>query len=290
MKITYAVFSDTHVNSIAGLCPPVFQRSDAGEHYPNKAQQWLWNEAWLPYWEAVKKAKSDYCLGVFVGDGPDGNKHTKAALISHNDNDIAQAALDTLEPARDIVDDWVILRGTEAHGGELGKFEERLAKELNAIQDKERHTYSWYWWTVKMEGIQLGFSHHPPSNSIRPYTRGGGANRSAVIWTYEYWGEDEYPQLITHAHVHHDEDSYDNHPIRVTFLPAFSVHDAYCARIGLIGQRITVGGNIYTVSDGALHIEKFRRTTKRREPWTKEQIAQQQPKQRKNFIRALLKK
>jgi hypothetical protein len=150
--------------------------------------------------------------------------------------------------------------------------EETLAQRVATAKPTES-VASWYWFDVNLEGFRMAFAHHPGTNSRVPWTIGNAANRAAVMLEDEFYGEPDAPRLVTYAHVHHAEDSSDNHKIRVMFLPPWKLLDAYDARGGMAGKRFCVGGNIYIVAcgrDGAprLWVDTVRFYSERQRVWT----------------------
>jgi hypothetical protein len=262
-----AVTSDGHTNSRVGLWPRQFTLDDGQIVTQSPGQAWLW-EQWLAYWERValfKKAlPGARVLSVLNGDAVDKNKHSGYQLATENEDDIIDAAVAVCEPMLAVADEIAVVRGTEAHTGGSGWMEEQLAKEIATVKPSDKAA-SWWWFPVMLGGVYLGFSHHPGTNSMVRWTNGNAANRAAAAAIFEYFGETEYPQLITYGHVHHAEDSSDNHPIRAMFLPPFKLSDSYDNR-SRSGRRVTVGGNIYVVSGGKLRVDKVRIQSEREEP------------------------
>jgi hypothetical protein len=261
-----AVVSDLHSNSTPGLCPKVFVRDDGGLYYPSPSQQWLlkcWHDFWGRVWR-LKRQLGVPVHAVINGDLVDLNKHSQYQLISVNESDIINNGLSLLVPVLDTADRTYIVRGTEAHTGGVGWFEERIAREIGAVRDTAKGTASWDWLPLEICGRRFGFAHAPTSNSQLPWTKGGGANRTALALLYEYFGEEEWPETVVFGHVHHDEDSYDNHPIRTLFLPPWQLGTFYWSGRGRAYQRPKVGGNIFLVTEEEITLDKVRYKPKRR--------------------------
>lgn len=254
-----AVVSDTHTGSALGLSPVEFHRDDGQRVRRSAAQDWTWQQ-WAAFWQRVAayKARLDgyKVLAVFNGDMVDKNKHSGYQLMSENEDDIIDAAIEVAEPARRVADEIAVVRGTEAHVGGSGWMEEQLAKEIATLRPSDKLA-SWWWFPVNAGGCRFAFAHHPGTNSNVPWTNGNAANRAAAAAVFEYFGETDYPQLITYGHVHHNEDSGDNQPIRAMFLPSWKLSDAYDNR-NRAGRRVTVGANIYVAEGGRYHVDKVR--------------------------------
>jgi hypothetical protein len=265
MSILVAV-SDLHVNGTPALCPPIFERDGTGAYYPNKSQEWLW-DCWLDFWTRVyriKKRTNQKVIVVLVGDLVDINKHSKYQLISPNPSEILDATETVLLPALDTADSIYVIRGTEAHTGGVSWLEEQLAKNIGAESDEVAGTHSWYWLPLQVEGTRFGFAHHPGTNSTRPWTRGNAANRAAAMVMDAYYSDDERPDVAVFGHVHHDEDSYDNHPVRAMFLTPWALHTAFDARCGRAFTTPQVGGNIFVIHENDYDLHKIRYKPERR--------------------------
>jgi len=75
---------------------------------------------------------------VVNGDVIEGVHHRATSQISHNLEDQCQIAYDVFAPILDRCDGrFFMIRGTPAHVGEQGVYEERLAKQLGAIPNEE---------------------------------------------------------------------------------------------------------------------------------------------------------
>lgn len=137
------VISDTHCGCRLGLCPPdPIALDDGGTYHASGFQRkvWaLWREffdVWVP---TVTKGEP-YDL-VHNGDAIDGVHHRATTPISHNYLDqlrIAEKALrPEVEKCRKLGGTYYHIRGTEAHVGQSGEYEERLARMLQAKPNAE---------------------------------------------------------------------------------------------------------------------------------------------------------
>lgn len=273
-----AATADWHVNSRQGLCPSEFHHNDGQVTTPSAAQEWL-NARFTMFWARVAAYKAKFSaarvLGVVNGDALDKNRHSSYQIMSVNEADIIQATVEVAAPMTAICDEMAIVRGTEAHTGGDGWMEETFAGRVATVKPAET-VASWYWFDVNLDDFRMAFAHHPGTNSRVPWTIGNAANRAAVMLEDEFFGEPDAPRLVTYAHVHHSEDSGDNHKIRVMFLPPWKLGDAYDARGGMAGRRFCVGGNIYIVArgrDGArLWVDTVRFYSDRQVVWTPKQL------------------
>ena len=242
-----AIASDLHTNSALGLLPPGAKRDDGQEVRQSKSQAWLWDN-WLDYWKAVKKAAAGKKpLSVIVnGDWGDLNKHDGAQMLTNNVDTVIDWMVEALEPARKLTQNIYILRGTEAHTGGAGWMENRAAKEIGAVKDAGTGLPSFWTLRLQVERVRLFTTHHPGTNSNVPWTRGAAANRAAVKTALTFGGGAR-PDLAVFSHVHHSEDSADNHPVRAIFTPPWCLPDAFTYRIGHGWGTLEVGGLIIKV-------------------------------------------
>ena len=101
---------------------------------------------------------------------------------------------------------------------------------------------------------------------MRPWTQGGGANRAAAMLTSYYYGAEWTPQLAIFNHVHHNEDSYDSHPVRAIFNRAWTFRGAYDYRSGRAFAPQSVGALWVECNAGQYEVTKFARELPRPEP------------------------
>ena len=272
--IVIASWGDTHPNSTVGLIPPRgIALDDGGWYRPSDVQLEIWN-VYLEYWDAVKERKrevgAEQVWGVFGGEGVDDNKYSKYQLATVNESVMLDIGVSAMRPAMDVVDRQFCLRSTEAHSGGSSWMEERLAKELGAEQDPDTGNSSWWFLPMEKYGVRSLFAHHPYSTARRPWTIGGGANRTAEMIEADYnKTQDPLPHFAVFHHAHAYETSSDNHEVDVTICYPFCVTGALGHRIGYSGRSSEIGGLVYTLfPDGTWDKKRFRRTPRRKEPWT----------------------
>lgn len=132
------VVSDTHSGCRLSLCPPEGASVDGGGRYmPSDFQlkMWAWWEEFWGEWVPTVTKGEPYDL-VHNGDALDGVHHGSTTQISHNLEDqvrIAEAVMrPRVERCLDLGGTYYHIRGTEAHVGQSGENEERLARTLGA--------------------------------------------------------------------------------------------------------------------------------------------------------------
>ena len=137
------VFSDTHAGCRLGLCPPDPILLDGGGTYTaSEFQRQMW-ALWLQFWaewvpEVTRGEPFDV---VHNGDAVDGRHHNSTTQISHNLEDQARIAEAALQPivaqCHASGGTYYHIRGTEAHVGQSGENEDRLARALGAKPNAE---------------------------------------------------------------------------------------------------------------------------------------------------------
>lgn len=133
------VVSDLHCGCRVALCPPTGAKLDDGGRYmpsPLQLKLWVmwqefWNE-WVP--QVCRGEKFDV---VVNGDSTDGVHHNSTTQISHNLEDQQRIAEEILAPIVKKANRVFVVRGTEAHVGQSGVNEEKLAKAIGAIPNSE---------------------------------------------------------------------------------------------------------------------------------------------------------
>ena len=270
MTTIIAHVGDLHVNSSVALMPPEVHKDDGQTVLASETQRWLWSK-WLSYWKETahyKKKTGGKVIGVINGDWGDMNKHSGFQLVEQSNPDtVINMMIATVAPMRKVCDEIVVIRGTEAHTGGSGWLENRAAQEIGAVRNENDRTWSWYIWEAEIDGVKLTSSHHPGTNSMRPWTAGNEANRRAVIDIYNYAGRDWCPKLTLWGHFHHDADSGDTHPIRAIYNRAWQVKTSFVYRIGLATQADQVGGLWVFCHDGKAHVLKREYQLPRPKAW-----------------------
>ena len=249
------VTGDTHTNSRGGLMPPYVKTISGNEVKGNDVQRFLWRsyKVCLDACEQVIKRHKLPVIIVINGDSVDKNKHDTWDRISNNPVDIVDIAAKTLSPLLDLSDCWYIIKGTEAHTGKHGWLEDGLAKDLGA--EKNGHGYAYSHKLLNIGGVIFDIRHHTESNSTRPWTKGGGAMRSAkMVQDYYYDSGDKPPDWAIRGHVHHFEDSGRNFRTRTIFLPSWQAPGHWIQRIGL-GPKLPEFGMGYWVCKGGRVVE-----------------------------------
>ena len=264
------IVNDTHINSSVGLCPAAMKRDDGQTIVPSSSQLWL-RERWLEFWHDVKLArehfKAEKVNAIVNGDWGDMNKHSAYQLLSPNHDDVIDWMVDVMQPAKIACDRIFVVRGTEAHTGGVGWMENRAAKELGAEIDSNTGLPSWWVYEGTFEGVNILAVHRPRTNSGMPWTRGAAANRQAKIVEDAYYDNDWRPHLAVFGHVHHAEDSFDNHRTRAIYNAPWTCLDAHAQQIGVGLNPVTVCGLIVVCQGGRYQVIKRTYKLPKAKPW-----------------------
>lgn len=255
MSEAIVVFAgDFHCGSSLGLMPPSVQFDDGQILSASSYQLFIW-QTWLSFWQEIADAKRKRrCDVVFFANGElvDDNWHKTPQVASRNLADIFKLSEAAFEPARAVADRIIVTRGTEAHSGGAGAYDELMAQHLNAVPDAVGN-WSRYSFYGSVAGVYVDVAHHPGHNSMRPWTKGGEVNRLAADVKFRYFDNPRFPQLVIRGHIHRALDSYDNHePVRALVLPSWKLNDrdAWGQRFG--GGVLPIGGAWAVFKDGAI--------------------------------------
>lgn len=207
MKIKNAiVFSDLHVGSKLGLCQPEFTLDEGMTIKASPLQRKTWamwehfHNDWVP-----TVTKGEPYIIINNGDTIDGDHHNTSTIITKNVTDQTELAYQILYP---IVNDplcagYYHIRGTEAHAGEAGQWEEELAKRLDAKPDEIGNHARWDLWLRLGENNSLiHATHHVGTTNSAAYE--STAVYKELVEAYNEagrWG-DEPPDCVIRSHRH----------------------------------------------------------------------------------------
>jgi len=195
--------SDTHFGCKMGLCPPTGAPMDGGGGYtPSRPQRVVW-EWWREFWQKWVPMVTEgqpYSV-VHNGDVIDGNHHNSTTQFSHDLEDQGNLAVSCMGPIVANCTNYYHVRGTEAHVGQSGVEEERVAKRLGAIKNKYGQSARFDLW-LNLGAHRIHFLHHVG-------TTGSSAHESSAVnaeLTAEFveaarWGT-KPPSCIVRSHRH----------------------------------------------------------------------------------------
>ena len=270
MTTLLAIVGDLHVNSAVALCPEQMTGDEGQTILPSKSQLWI-REQWAQFWNDVTAAQEHFNATVDIiinGDWGDKNKHSQYQLTTLNEDKIIDWMLEVMYKPNKIARRMIVIRGTEAHTGGVGWMENHAAKEIHAEIDTNTGLPSWWIFRGTFEGVNVLATHHPGTNSTRPWTIGGGANRAAAMVMDAHYGDDWKPRLAIFGHVHHYEDSGNNHPVRAIFNRSWTLADAYSYRNGYGLTGGSVGGLIIICRNGGYRVIDRHYNLPRANPWS----------------------
>jgi hypothetical protein len=201
------VVSDTHSGCRMGLLHPDGTPLDGGGRYlPSKVQQKMW-ALWEEFWgewvpEATRGEPFDL---VHNGDALDGVHHHSTTQISHNLEDqqrIAEAVLrPAVEQCKASGGTYYHIRGTEAHVGQSGEYEERLARTLGAKPNAEGQFARYDLWK-RVGSCLVHLLHHIGTTSSAAHEASAvNAELTAEYVEAARWGR-EPPDFIVRSHRH----------------------------------------------------------------------------------------
>lgn len=200
------VISDTHFGCKLGLCPPEVQLDEGGYYHASKLQMKLY-DMWRYFWDKFVPqviGNEDFVL-VHNGDVIDGIHHNSVTQISQNITDqikIAEIVLSEIIRKKNCRAYYQI-RGTEAHVGKSGQYEEELAKNLNAVRSRNGNYARWELTLIFGENNNRShFTHHISTTSSTAYE--STAVHKELVEAYNEAGRYGRipPDVIVRSHRH----------------------------------------------------------------------------------------
>ena len=87
------------------------------------------------------------------------------------------------------------------------------------------------------------------------------------MMTAAYYGAEWMPELAIFNHVHHNEDSFDNHPVRAIFNRSWQLNTAFSHRVGFGKYKNSVGATLIFVEGDRWNVKKVIYELPRQKPW-----------------------
>ncbi len=197
------VVSDIHAGCQLALCPPGGVRLDNdGRYMPSRFQRKLWS-MWKEFWDIwVPMATRGEPYDVVInGDVVDGVHHGSTTQISHNLEDQARIAMEILEPIVAGARRFFMIRGTEAHVGQSGQEEEKLAQRLGAVPN-EQGQYARHELWMRVGPALAHIMHHIGTTSSASYESTAVHKELVESYTEAARHRDEPPDIIVRSHRH----------------------------------------------------------------------------------------
>jgi hypothetical protein len=201
------VISDTHCGCRLGLLHPDGINVDSGGIYqPSGFQRKMW-AYWREFWDewVPEVTRGEPFDLVHNGDAIDGVHHRSTTQISHNLQDQQRIAEAVLKPVVALCKasggTYYHIRGTEAHVGQSGEYEERLARELGAKpNDQGQHARFDLW--KRVGNCLVHLLHHIGTTSSAAHESSAvNAELTASYVEAARWGR-EPPDFIVRSHRH----------------------------------------------------------------------------------------
>lgn len=258
-----------HCGSTVSLCSPSITLPDAGTYRASKAQLEIWR-VWSNLWAIVKelrgKRNKKKLIIIINGEIIDNYHHETPQLISPLQTSQLKIAYKVFEPIFALKPDAIyVIRGTEAHSGKDGQWDEAFARDIEAVQDETNEMFSWWWLPLMVEDVLFDIAHHGKSG-YREHTGPNALNAIATETMIEYTRTgDRIPDLVLRGHVHRWYDSGKNYPVRVLLNPSWQLQTAHGARIGA-GKILPIGGNIIIVDGSEYEVRQELYWPRRRKP------------------------
>jgi len=201
------IVSDTHCGCRLGLCPPGMIRLDDGGEYRQsdfQAKTWaLWREffdVWVP--EVTRGEPYDL---LHNGDAIDGVHHGSTTQISHNMKDQLDIAYAVMAPEVEKCQasggTYYHVRGTQAHVGQSGVYEEMLAEKLGAKPNQHGQHARWDLWKRVGEALVHAMHHIGTTSSAAHEASAVNAELTAEYVEAARWNR-EPPDFVVRSHRH----------------------------------------------------------------------------------------
>lgn len=197
------VVSDTHCGCRLALCNETTPLDDGGSYSPSVFQQKLW-DYWQEFWgEWVPEfTRGEPFAVVHNGDAIDGVHHNSTTQISQNIGDQVELAYRILHPVVEVCEGrYYHIRGTEAHVGKSGVYEEDLAKRLGAIPNAQGQCARYEIWK-RVGGALVHCLHHIGTTGSAAHEASAvNAELTAMYVEAARWNQ-EPPDYIVRSHRH----------------------------------------------------------------------------------------
>ena len=147
--------------------------------------------------------KNEPYVLVHLGDCIDGVHHNSTTQISHNIQDQLNLAYNVLEPHVKKAERYFHVRGTPAHVGSSGVYEEDLAQRLNAEPDNAGNYARWELW-LEMNRRLIHFSHHIGGTGSSSYESTGVYKEMVEAFVQAGRFGDRPPDMLVRGHRHRE--------------------------------------------------------------------------------------
>lgn len=198
----------------------------------------------------ARKLTKDYSVSVvLVGDNSDADvKEHTTGVITRNPALILRMTKQVLLPLRQMAKYLFVIRGTPAHVGKEGHFEEQLGEALEAERTPDGD-YSWWRLETDFFGPKLDIGHKVGRGILAAIRL---ANQTVLDYTNL---KQAVPQYVFRGHQHAFVDTKDIVPAcRVITLPCFQGPTDYIAGDKLSPAAPDIGGVIMLIDGPEVQI------------------------------------
>ena len=269
MRTLVVGVSDTHINSTVGLCRPSVNLDDGGTYKASRTQRAIW-DAWLDYWDEMKSIPADRRIVILNGDlGELDTKRRSSQLITLNKATVLNMIVDVLQPALDIADQLIFVRGTEAHVGNSAWLEEAVADDID-ISIRNGDNASWDQFRGIIDGVRFDVAHHASMGRL-PWTEKTAALKIAKIALDSYMLDmnEKPPDIVWRAHNHRYASSGDNFDnIFAVCMMCWQGPTKYIYRIGQENRMPHIGGVYAVCENGQYQYDKIRYNPRWEKIWS----------------------
>ena len=228
-KVLVVIINDTHV----GLCPTGFYLDDGAEVKLNPL---------LKHWNGFWQRRGLPVVILFVADLIDGNHHHTTQIWSPNEEDMAvKIFLPQVNRAERVYG----VRGTPAHVGSAGRYDNAVMRELGAGKPSAYHA------EISISGVLFDVAHHGPGIGKKAWT---AISYAKNVLFKRLLRRRRAPRVIVRAHVHRKlhETVRDPHSGAI-ISPAWQ----FVHKIETEEDIADVGGTLVTVEDGQVLSVEF---------------------------------
>lgn len=203
------VVSDLHMGCQMALVPRCPLSLDGGGEYrPSQVQQRLqdyWDSFWGEWVPAVTRGEP-YAV-VVNGDATDGPMHHGTTTQwTTNAADVERALVALLSPIVSACEGrFYLVRGTECHVGPSGVDEERLARRLGAIPDREGR-YSRWRLRLSLGDHVVDIAHHIGTAGSMHYRTSALSRELSEAYSQAARWSEQPPSVVVRSHRHTNDE------------------------------------------------------------------------------------
>lgn len=252
---TVVVISDTHFGCRLSLCPPQGMKlDDGGSATPSQLQSKVWG-MWCHFWNewVPEVTRGEPFAVVHNGDCIDGVHHGATTQMSHNLLDQESLAILCLNQVVQACEGrYYHIRGTEAHVGPSAVCEERIAKALGAIPNKEGQHARYDLW-LRIQGHLCHFMHHVGTCSSAAYEATAVHKELTESYVEAARQGKDIPEVIVRSHRHRSIEiripTFKNRGTAIV-TPAWQLKTPFAWKVA--GARIStpqIGGAVIRVNE-----------------------------------------